>query len=207
MSLRGHIRGFRFDRTRKLFGSQDPRALGQAYLQLEAQIAYLKPRRKRAYYDRLSEFGPAAAICYRAIFEGVPLRNLAAETGEHMAAAHALARVGQTFQPVDFDDWKMLWAFADFDARWAGRLSARHRTLMHHLRDGRPLLGRRLDIDGAYYGYLLRDEAIALARALAEVRRRHPALASDDAAPFVDAVISALNQVTRTGRDVWFYAT
>jgi hypothetical protein len=193
---------------RDLFGSRDPRALGEAFVQLERRVAYLKPRRRRAYHASLDEFGPAMAACYRAIYEGVPIRGLTREDVHHMDAAKALAHVGQSHRMIDFDDWKMVWAFVDFDKDWSRKLAAPARRLMHYLRDGRPVLGPKLDISGAYYGYLLREEAVVLREALAGLRAAHPPLGGEDpSADFVGAVIGALAEVTRHRLDVWFYAS
>lgn len=201
MSLRMQITGFSHSQMVSCLGSKDSGL--KKYFAAEFQHQYLNGGESLENENTLKR---AVNVIELAIDQGIASDNLEVEDDVCCYVMNLLAHYNQTHVLTDSSDWKMqvLW---DFQEQYSSQLSPAMNTILHHLIDGRPVLGKRMQTSWSYYAYLLNGEVRELTGEVSNIQRRfcHDPSYSKYS-EFINEFEGWLLTILEEQNDLWFWA-
>jgi hypothetical protein len=197
MSYRIGFNGYNRLQMRSLLGSHEANAIARIYQRIDAE---------RAYPDDVRS--ECKAIVARAINDGVPFKDLEAETYVHSWAAELLALDNQEWHPTYCDyHWEVVQAF-----RQRARKHARPdvRAFITGLCEGVPMFGQRFtEVESPYYASFALPKVISFHEGLQELQDSLPPANATDPesvgfARFLNDLIGYLGQIKDKQMDCWY---
>jgi hypothetical protein len=186
VSVRVELSSFSFAKLQMLLGTRNQQVVDDLSASLDKAVAEKKPWALRLGETERAHYLSALSD---AVLKGVPLEGVKSERTSHVLLASHLALFDQRHRRIDCGIPREI--LQDFLEEQGSLFRPAESKLLRHLVSGRPLFGQRI-AGGTGYGYLLREETVALRETL-ERYAQNPK-AEEDGVELAEELIECLDQ-------------